>query len=76
MRAQQRRQHLQRRGQNIGGGVQVVLRMAADQFAVPREGHVAFDDAVELGALFINMLRENRNMRPIVGIPAQKIGGM
>jgi hypothetical protein len=32
-------------GQNVGGGVQIVLRVAADQFLVLREGHVAFDDA-------------------------------
>lgn len=33
--------------------------------------HVAIDDAIEQGAMFINMLRENRNLPPIRGIPNQ-----
>ena len=32
-------------GQNVGGGVQVVLRVTADQFLVFGKGHVALDDA-------------------------------
>ena len=31
--------------QDVGGGVQVALRVAAHQFPVFGEGHVAFDDA-------------------------------
>jgi len=35
----------QRRGQDVGGGVHVGLRVAADQFLVLREGDIALDDA-------------------------------
>jgi hypothetical protein len=31
--------------------------------------HVAIDDAIEQGAMFINMVREARGMTPIKGIP-------
>lgn len=31
--------------------------------------HVAIDDAIEQGAMFINMVRETRGMPPISGIP-------
>lgn len=31
--------------------------------------HVAIDDAIEQGAMFINMMRETRGMNPIKGIP-------
>ncbi len=31
--------------------------------------HVAIDDAIEQGAMFINMVRETRGMAPIKGIP-------
>lgn len=31
--------------------------------------HVAIDDAIEQGAMFINMMRETRGMTPIKGIP-------
>ena len=31
--------------------------------------HVAIDDAIEQGAMFINMMRETRGMEPIKGIP-------
>lgn len=35
--------------------------------------HVAIDDAIEQGAMFINMLRENRNLPHISGIITKKI---
>jgi hypothetical protein len=31
--------------------------------------HVAIDDAIEQGAMFINMVRETRGMTPVKGIP-------
>lgn len=31
--------------------------------------HIAIDDAIEQGAMFINMMRETRGMSPIQGIP-------
>lgn len=46
-------------------------RMPKEWFDDLPHTHVAIDDAIEQGAMFINMLRENRSLPPIKGIPNQ-----
>jgi hypothetical protein len=71
----------QRRGQDVGGGVQVVLRVAADQFLVLREGHVALQHTgahargghVALARVFRELQAARpggRSRRPWSGTPA------
>lgn len=43
-------------------------RMPSEWFDDLPHTHVAIDDAIEQGAMFINMLRANRSMIPIQGI--------
>ena len=64
-----------RHRQNVGRGVQVALRVAADQFAVLCKGHVAFDDAgAHAGGRDIRLFRMLGKLQRCAAVADGKVG--